>query len=169
MGVRIRPVRSEEWEKVRDLRLEALKDTPIAFGERYEDAVRLSADEWRARTARSVQGQSTTKWVAEAADGRWVGTMTGYRDGTRDGWVLAVYVAPDFRGRAAGVADRLLDAVLDWGRNEARVARLVLEVREDNEAARRFYTRRGFAETGNVQPYPLDPAFKEIEMSLQLS
>jgi RimJ/RimL family protein N-acetyltransferase len=169
MGVRIRPVRSEEWEKVRDLRLEALKDTPIAFGERYEDAVRLSADEWRARTARSVQGQSTTKWVAEAADGRWVGTMTGYRDGTRDGWVVAVYVAPDFRGRATRVADGLLDAVLDWGRNEARVARLVLEVREDNEAARRFYTRRGFAETGNVQPYPLDPAFKEIEMSLELS
>jgi ribosomal protein S18 acetylase RimI-like enzyme len=95
--------------------------------------------------------------------------MTGYRDGTRDGWVVAVYVAPDFRGQAARVADGLLDAVLDWGRNEARVARLVLEVREDNEAARRFYIRRGFAETGNVQPYPLDPAFMEIEMSLELS
>ena len=169
MDVRIRPVRSDEWEKVRDLRLEALKDTPIAFGERYEDAVRLSDEVWRVRTARSARGQTTTKWVAEAADGRWVGTMTGYKDGARDGWVIAVYVAPDFRGRAAGVTDRLLDAVLDWGRNEAGVARLVLEVREDNEAARRFYTRRGFAETGNTQPYPLDPAFKEIEMSLELS
>jgi RimJ/RimL family protein N-acetyltransferase len=169
MDVRIRPVRSDEWEKVRDLRLEALNDTPIAFSQRYEDAVRFSDDEWRARTARSVQGERTTRWVAETPDGRWVGTMTGARDGARDGWVIAVYVAPDFRGRAAGVADSLLDAVVDWGRNEARVERLVLEVREDNEAARRFYTRRGFTATGNSQPYPLDPTFKEIEMSLQLS
>jgi ribosomal protein S18 acetylase RimI-like enzyme len=59
--------------------------------------------------------------------------------------------------------------VVDWGRNEARVSRLVLEVREDNEAAKRFYTRRGFAETGNTQPYPLDTAFKEIEMALELT
>lgn len=169
MDVRIRPVRSDEWEKVRDLRLEALKDTPIAFGERYDDALRLSAGEWRARTARSVQGQRSTKWVAETADGRWVGTMTGYRDGPRDGWVLGVYVAPECRGRAAGVADRLLDAVVDWGRNQARVARLILEVREDNEPAKRFYARRGFTGTGNVQPYPLDPTFTEIEMALELS
>jgi len=169
MDVRIRPVRADEWEKVRDLRLEALKDTPIAFAERYEDAVRLSADEWRARTARSVRGAANTKWVAETPDGRWVGTMTGYRDGARDGWVIAVYVAPDFRGKATGVADRLLDAVLEWGRNRARVARLVLEVREDNQPAMRFYRRRGFADTGNTRPYPLDSAFNEIELALELA
>jgi ribosomal protein S18 acetylase RimI-like enzyme len=66
------------------------------------------------------------------------------------------------------VTDRLLDAVIDWGRSQAQARRLVLEVREDNEAARRFYVRRGFAETGNIRPYALDPSYNEIEMALTL-
>lgn len=168
MDVRIRSVRPDEWEKVRDLRLEALKDSPTAYLERYEDAVGLSADEWRARAERSAQGANNTKWVAETEDGHWVGSMTGYVGDDGEAWVVAVYVAPAVRGRAAGVTDRLLDAVIDWGRSQAQARRLVLEVREDNEAARRFYVRRGFAETGNIRPYALDPSYNEIEMALTL-
>ena len=167
MDVRIRPVRPDEWEKIRDLRLEALKDSPTAYLERYDEAVGLSANAWRARAERAAQGWRNTTWVAETGDGRWVGSMTGYI-GDGEAWVVAVYVTPAFRGRAANVADRLLDAVIGWGRHQARVRRLVLEVREDNQAARRFYLRRGFTETGNMRPYALDPAYNEIEMALAI-
>lgn len=168
MDVRIRAVRPDDWEKVRDLRLEALKDTPTAYVERYEDAVRLPEDEWRSRALRGAEGAKSTKWVAETAVGRWVGTMVGYVDDGGEAWLVGVYVTPEFRGRATGVADRLLDAVVGWARDQAKVKRLLLEVREGNEAAKRFYIRRCFVPTGNVQPYPLDPAYREIEMSLDL-
>ncbi len=168
MGVRIRAVRPDEWERVRDLRLQALKDTPIAYIERYDDAVRLSDGEWRMRAKRGAQGAKSTKWVAEDPNGRWVGTMTGYVEDGSAAWVVGVYVAPDYRGRSAGVADRLLDAVIAWARDQAKVSELRLEVREDNESAKRFYTRRGFRPTGKVQPFPIDPAYDEIEMSLDL-
>jgi ribosomal protein S18 acetylase RimI-like enzyme len=168
MDVRIRAVLPGEWEKVRDLRLEALKDTPTAYVERYEDAVRLSADEWRIRAQRGAEGSKSTRWVAETQDGRWVGMMVGYVDASGVAWLVGVYVAPEFRGRSAGVADRLLDAIISWARDQANVKQLVLEVREDNEAAKRFYTRRGFTPTGNAKPYPLDPAYDEIELSLDL-
>jgi ribosomal protein S18 acetylase RimI-like enzyme len=167
MDVCIRPARPDEWAKVRDLRLEALKGSPTAYLERYQDAAGLSADEWRTRAERGAQGARNTKWVAETEDGRWVGSMTGYLADDGEAWVVGVYVAPAFRGRAAGVTDRLLDAIIDWG-HQARARRLVLEVREDNEAARRFYVRRGFTETGNLRPYALDPSYNEIEMALSL-
>jgi ribosomal protein S18 acetylase RimI-like enzyme len=164
MPITVRRARSDEWESLRQIRLEMLEDTPIAFAERYEDAQRLTETDWRRRAARATR----STWVAEAPDGRWVGTMSVFiEDG--DAWLVAVYVAPDHRGRKAGVTDRLLDAAIEWGRDEAKVDRVLLEVREDNDRARGFYRRRGFVDTGRAEPYELDPAYSEVEMALSLS
>lgn len=148
-----------------------LKDTPIAYVERYEDALRLGEDEWRFRARRSEQGAKARTWVAEAPDGRWIGSLSAYVSADDAGpaaWIVAVYVAPDHRGRPTGIADRLLDAAVRWGEKEAMVARLLLEVREDNQRARAFYRRRGFVETGRTEPYLLDPVYAEVEMELSL-
>lgn len=56
-----------------------------------------------------------------------------------DGWLYAIYVAPEFRG--AGLGKMLLDHL-----KELYPDQLELTVFEPNGAARRFYEREGFVE-----------------------
>lgn len=153
----------EDWERVRDLRLEMLRDSPSAFLETADAAAALSEQEWRMRAARGSTPDSI-QLVAVDADGTWVGTMSGFVDRVQVGGpiLVAVYVAPSARGKAAGVTDALLDAVEDWARRRATT--LTLHVHEDNARAIAFYRRRGYDFTGRTMPYSLDPTRNELEM-----
>lgn len=166
-GLRIRPMREADWSKLRDLRLEMLADTPIAFEERLETAERRSESEWRMRASRGSTVGSMTL-AAELSDGRWVGTMGAYvPPGGTLPYLVAVYVAPSHRGRDAGVADALLAAIEEWSRQRADT--LVLEVHESNDRARAYYARHGFTETGRTRPYPFDTSRSELEMVKRLT
>jgi GNAT superfamily N-acetyltransferase len=158
----ISPTESD-WQGVRDLRLEMLRDTPIAFMETIEAAEANSEDVWRMRANRG-NTPGSAQFVAVDASGRWVGTMSGFVDRLEVGGPLlvGVFVSPAARGRAAGVADALLDAIEDWAR--AHGSTLTLHVHEDNERAIAFYRRRGYDLTGRTIPYNLDPTRNELEM-----
>lgn len=160
-------------------------DTPIAYGERYDDAVRSDEGEWRTRAARG-DAQGSVQVVARLTDGdaagRWVGTMAGFVSrglppyvpgavedpgAPRRANLVGVFVDPQVRGREAGVADALLDAVVAWARDEQRLDRLYLHVREDNPRAAAFYRRYGFVATGASYTDDLHPG-AEHEMVLAL-
>jgi ribosomal-protein-alanine N-acetyltransferase len=64
--------------------------------------------------------------------------------------LLNLTVAPECQGR--GVGHALLQAVVAEAR-ALSAARLLLEVREGNERARRLYAARGFAEVGRRRGY----------------
>jgi ribosomal-protein-alanine N-acetyltransferase len=68
--------------------------------------------------------------------------------------LLAIGVLPD--ARRMGVGRRLLDAVIEHGRAHG-AARLVLEVRADNDAALALYRRAGFAEVARRVGYYATP------------
>ena len=162
----IRRTGPDDWRELRDLRLEMLRDTPIAFGETVDDAITHSESEWRMRGARG-SAEHTIALVAIDTAGRWVGTMGGYVPDPASGALLVgVYVSPGHRGREAGVFDRLLLAIEDWARSEGDT--LTLHVHEDNSRARAAYLRRGFVETGRRVPYVLDAGAQEIEMVKRL-
>ncbi|GAB3218095.1 hypothetical protein GCM10027586_11080 [Kineococcus gypseus] len=163
----VRATTEDDWREVRALRLEMLRDTPHAYLETLEAALAHDEAEWRVRARRGTSATSTSL-VAVDADGRWVGTMGGWVPDAASGPLLGgVYVAPSHRGREAGVADALLDAVEAWAL--AHGPRLRLEVHEDNHRAQAFYARRGFRPTGRWAPYPLDPSRREIEMARDLT
>jgi GNAT superfamily N-acetyltransferase len=89
--------------------------------------------------------------------------MGGYiPDATSGPLLVGVYVSPDYRGEAAGVSRRLLDAVEDWARLHGETLRL--EVHEANPRARRFYEKLGFTMTGRSREYELEPGGLELEM-----
>jgi GNAT superfamily N-acetyltransferase len=163
---RVRASIEADWAAYRDLRLEMLADTPIAFTETVDHA-RLHPDEhWRNRAAN--RSPTSRLFAAVAGDGSWLGTMGGFHPpGTRDPLLVGVYVTPEFRGAREGVADALLDAVIEWSRG--RGERLLLEVHENNETAIRFYRRRGFVPTGVTAPYVLDRTAVDLEMALRLA
>ncbi|WEO76334.1 GNAT family N-acetyltransferase [Cryobacterium sp. SO2] len=165
-GYRIHRTVASDWREVRDLRLEMLRDTPIAFGETLQDALGHSESEWRMRAARGTAEHGTVLVAIDPA-GQWVGTMGGYVPDPAAGPLLVgVYVSPGHRGRDAGVFDTLLAAIEDWARDEGEV--LTLHVHEDNARARAAYLRRGFTETGHRVQYVLDAAAMEIEMVKRL-
>ena len=159
----LRRVVPDDWPAVKALRLEALQDSPIAFCERYADALRESDEGWRARTARGVEGGDSVQVLAVLRDLP-VATSVGYLDGG-DAVLAAVYVTPACRGR--GLLDAMVEQVAAWAR-ERSCRRLRLLVHETNEEAQRAYARLGFVPTGHREPYPLDPATDEVERARAL-
>lgn len=149
-----------DWRDWRELRLEALQDTPIAFCETYDEALRKSEQSWQERVTRGHP-------VLLRTDGRPVAMALGYRDdATGEPWLGAVYVTPRHRGR--GLLDSLVAEVARWAAAQG-AARLPLLVHETNAAAQAAYRRLGFVETGRSEPYPLDPGTRELEMVLALT
>jgi ribosomal protein S18 acetylase RimI-like enzyme len=69
--------------------------------------------------------------------------------------------------RGSGVADALVDQVLDDARHRG-LDRVTLEVAEGNLPARRLYERRGFRPTGHTGSLPHGPDVAKLEMALEL-
>ncbi|THA59043.1 GNAT family N-acetyltransferase [Streptomyces sp. A0958] len=178
----IRPVRADDWQPAKELRLAALQDpvAPVAFLETYEQGLKRSDDAWREQTAdASDEGAGAVRqFVAEDPDGRWAGSVTvlverpddeaGFGDVApiNQGHVVGVFVRPEARG--AGVADALFRAALEWSwsLDDPRLERVRLYVHEDNPRAAAFYRRIGFTPTGETVPMPGDPTARELEYAV---
>lgn len=163
--IKVVGITEQDWRQVRDLRLQALADTPYAYVETFVHAVSQTEDDWRERARRSA-GPDQIGFAA--VDGEtWVGTMRASRDPAGRMILQSVFVAPSHRGRALGVADSLLDAIENWVRAQG-LADLYLDVHEDNVRAQALYRRRGYTPTGHRQPYPLNPVQQELQMRREL-
>jgi GNAT superfamily N-acetyltransferase len=161
----IRRYAGADWRRLRDIRLEMLADTPLAYVESRSDAEAYDDERWRERAAWADEPHHLG--LAVEHDGRWIGlACCAARPDFEDrAFVFSVYVAPGFRAR--GVADTLFDRVEDWARAEGH-RDLFLFVHEDNPRAAAFYRRRGYVPTGAGEPYRLDPTKSELELRLPL-
>ena len=165
--VTIRATTEDDWEAIRSLRLEMIRDTPRGFAERLADAERQDEQEWRLRGRRG-NAENSTSIVAIDADGTWVGAMGGWIPNPSIGPLLVgVYIAPSRRGRSAGVTDRMLDVIEEWADTHGSTLRLT--VHEQNRRAQAFYRRRGYDLTGTITDYALDPNQQELEMMRTLT
>lgn len=125
------------WERLRDLRLTALAESPEAFGSTWAREQGFDEAEWRSRAARPAT-------FLASRDGADVGLGGVFDLGT--GWcVMSMWVVPDARG--TGVVEALLEACEAVAR-EAGATTLALGVMEDNPRGRRAYERLGYDYTG---------------------
>jgi GNAT superfamily N-acetyltransferase len=102
-----RPTR-EDWAAIRDLRIRAVSDTPMAYLETLEQVLALDENGWRERVGRN-QHADATQVVAVAPDGRWIGNMVCFvSDGPpsyvvrreppgRRATLVGVFVDPEWR------------------------------------------------------------------------
>lgn len=176
MSVDVRRVRADEWERVRDLRLDAVRDpaAAIAFLSSYEAEAAHPAEFWQDRAANAASGDAVAQFIAEA-DGEWIGTVTviRWKAGDTDhhgrmisvarGDVVGVFVRTE--NRAGGLIDALLDAAAGWARGFGDGA-LALDVHVDNLRAQSAYRRAGYVETGLRFTGSIGP---ELEMSRSLA
>jgi len=161
----VRRIQSDEWEPFRRLRLEALKDSPLAFVEQYEESLDEPEEFWRNRVHLNATEDDRTT-VVVVHDGRFIGKATCFVDPQvtdgRAAHLVGVYVTPTARG--TGVAEAVVGAALRWAYEEAGADRVRLFVMETNERAAAFYRRLGFERTGHTMAYPPEPSYLEHEM-----
>jgi GNAT superfamily N-acetyltransferase len=121
---------------LRTLRMQALSESPEAFGSTLDREVARSTADWQ----RWLSPSATC--ILETATGP-MGLAAGVPDAADPDMVslMAMWVHPDLRG--SGAADMLIDAVLAWA--EAVGAHLIrLDVIQGNDRARRVYERHQF-------------------------
>jgi GNAT superfamily N-acetyltransferase len=161
MGFTIRSVSPDDWEAIRSIRLRMLGEIPLAFSDTLAHAQSLTESDWRER-GRYGQDPHGASLAAIADDGVWLGVMGGLIAAGRGPMLVGVYVAPEARGPALGVADALLTRIEEWARTESDT--LTLDVNENNPRAIAFYSRRGFVMTGGKYVHPVPSFGYELEM-----
>jgi len=153
----VRRIRPEDWPALRTLRLEALEDTPHAYGETSATGRAHPDSEWQFRARRGAVGGDAFQLLV-VRDGALVGTATTFLPEPGVALLVGVYLTPAERG--AGLVELLVDGLAGWARVQgARVLRL--QVHEASGRARAAYARLGFVDTGERVPYALDPAATE--------
>lgn len=144
--ITIRQVRTEDWQLIKQIRLQALTDSPNAFLETVEEAMAMSDDEWLERTRQNALGLSSTCWLA-FLDDRAVGIAAGLRDLGEDSSppeLVSMWVAPGARGK--GLGRLLVEGVALWAR-QFGASEIRAEVTAENMQATEFYLGLGFRHT----------------------
>ncbi len=147
-------------DSLRAIRLEALLDSPQAYGTTYEESRTWAPRHWKAL---SRQWNYYLAYLDDQVVGVVSGGSSDLHPGTR--WLYAMYVSPGARG--SGVADLLVQAVEQWARGEG-VQTLYLLVAEPMARARAFYESVGFSATGDVITMERDPSIQLLTMKKSL-
>ncbi|HEU0218803.1 MAG TPA: GNAT family N-acetyltransferase [Stellaceae bacterium] len=139
--VELRRLKPEDAAVYREIRLEALADSPNAFAGTLENE--------RDRPLDAFAQRLTDAYVVGAFAGPRLAGVAGFslQAGPKHGHkgvLWGMYVRPAYRG--AGIGRVLVEAIIAHARQ--RVELLQLSVVGDNAAARRLYAGLGFVEYG---------------------
>lgn len=163
MNIALRPLSAVDAMVLKNVRLRALQESPTAFGSTYAKESQLTDPDWEKRAREWNSGRSAC-FIAMDADVACgiAAAFPDHDDATRV-WLASMWVAPKHRRRDIG--RQLVEAILERA-GAAGYRTMLLNVTSNNEAAMNFYQRLGFSMTGRIDPYPNDPALRELEMSL---
>lgn len=165
--VHVRRIRFDEWEALRELRLRALADSPLAFGSTLAAERDQPAEFWQNHARRGAVDGSRATYVVVDERGALRGLATGAvdKDATSLAHLYSMYVDPPLR--RGGFGRQLLALICDWAR-AGGMHRVILNVTETNAGAIRFYESCGFVPTGRKQPLSHTPSLLEVEMGREL-
>ena len=160
--ITIRPIHITEAEPLLRLRLEALQDTPEAFGEDFAYVAAQPFTAWQDQIAHSLGDGDRAIFVASPSvgvaddrlDNTWDAQFIGMagvnrstmRNMRHSASVWGVYVQPAWRSQ--GFATALVRACCNWGRAQQGLIALRLAVITDNPAAICVYEKCGFRTSG---------------------
>ncbi len=139
----VRKLTSDDVDRVRALRQEALKLHPEAFSSDPERDAAVTVEQWRERLAPG-------RWFGAFSGAEIVGMVAYVPEPSRKtahcGKLGSLYVREAARG--CGIAAALIEAVL--GDAAAGLEQITLTVNADNTRAVRLYERHGFNTIGRV-------------------
>jgi len=155
-------IAEDDWLVLREIRLQALADSPSSFGSTLAREQAFTDEPWRER----ARGSETTRLFLASKDGTALGIAGVFDEGDGSVQLVSVWVTPAHRGR--GVARALTTAALRFAA-ERGFSLVRLWVTDGNAAARALYERFGFTPTGRHQPLPSNSALEEHELELRQS
>lgn len=163
----IRPLAAPDAAAFRQIRLQAISDSPAAVRPTYEEEAGRTVEETEAR----IQRTDTQIVFGAFIDAKLVG-LAGLRrepleQGRHKAVLWGVFITPD--RRRAGLARQLFSRVLAFAGDEG-ILQIQLCVNAENVRARRLYLSLGFKSFG-VEPRAMrvgDRFFDEEHMVLRL-
>ena len=161
MQIEITKAGAEAAQRLRSVRLAALKDTPDAFGAKHEDELLFSDSQWQDRL-------KYTYWCFVVADGVDIGLLAvdkADKDRNSDCWLSSWWISDTFRGQ--GVAELMMEWVIKLSQeNEWKI--LGLGVWPENLRARNAYKKLGFVEADKPLPSRSKPGQMYLGMYRQV-
>ena len=150
--VAVQEAAPDDWERVRDLRLAALGESPDAFWSTLEDERDRPEASWR----EWIERERSCLLIASAVhDGSMrdaaIAVVGPHHEDDGVAGLYAVWVAPWARGH--GVGGALLRAVIERA-GQMGFPRILLDVGDHNTPAIALYERFGFEPTGRTSVFP---------------
>jgi RimJ/RimL family protein N-acetyltransferase len=138
----IREANVADAASFRELRLEALQDSPVAFSADYQKNLNHPAKHWEELL--SPHPDESAMFIGEF-EGKLIamtGVMRGNAPKTRhSAWIWGVYVTPVWRG--LHIAEEIIRSCIEWAKAR-NVVLAKLGVAAVNQPAIRCYQRCGF-------------------------
>ena len=156
MTATIDRLHENQWCELRDLRLAALADSPLAFWSTWAQEAGYDEPRWTSFLRAAT-------WFVATNRSRTIGGVGALLrpEIVDEPELIGMWVAPECR--RSGVAASLLAACCDWAL-EQRHRAVTLWVVDSNEPARRLYEKFGFGDTGERARHPNDASGVEIRM-----
>jgi len=145
--IEIRILGADDAAAFRAIRLEALATAPEVYGTTLDQEAEQPDSFWYQR----LVDPAKTTFVAFAGAGpvALACLRSGVAGNVRHrGFIWGVYAAPAWRGR--GLGTDIMRALIDHADGQPAMEMTELNVRGDNDAARRLYARLGFRVTGTI-------------------
>jgi len=160
--VMVRTATANDWQVLREIRLEALRDAPSAFGSTYAEQAVFAEADWRSRISR---GKTFFAYISEVNGVKPDGLVGGLQEEAATVELVSLWVRPHARGM--GVGEVLVETVIRWAR-ATNASSVHLWFTETNQRARRLYERCGFSPTGERQELSSNRDLIEVGMTCLL-
>ncbi|MGY0216234.1 N-acetyltransferase family protein [Endozoicomonadaceae bacterium StTr2] len=159
--------KENDWQTYKNLRLQALQDSPDSFCTTYEQMVDATDEFWICR-CQLKQGSSIMLPLIAELDGIPCGMAWAITSEVESGTahIYQMWVSPQARGH--GIARAMLEKMLTWAEKH-QLEKLELSVTTTNRAAIALYESMGFETCGELVPLREHSALQVQSMALGLS
>lgn len=137
------------WQEAKAIRLEGLKNDPLAFGSSYEESIKIEDHVWEERAQSAFEKKNNITLYAEDGD-KLIGLMGAvWSNRIKTGHiatVYGVYISPEYRGQ--GIGTQLLQALINDIQAISQIEKINLTVNTTQQSAQALYKKFGFNPVG---------------------
>ncbi len=142
--IKIERLPESRWKECRDLRLEALKEEPLAFSSSYEGEKLLSEKEWRDRICNAIFAMDNNIPV-----GMVVLICQTNQKTKHIANIFGLYVKKSHQGRGIGI--QLIEKAVSRLKEPGQISKIKLTVNIEHGAAIALYKKIGFSVVGTLR------------------
>lgn len=165
--ISITELKPDDWEVLKDLKIESLGQEPLAF-EDVEEGLKKYLDrteeEWRDNLAGiGHSGKKITLFAKEEKENKYVGMVSALINGST-ATIQHMYVDNGYRGLKIG--KKLLEELIAQLKKDTTINKIELQVLATQTAAINLYHSLGFKDIRTVKAKRGEVEYDEIEMEL---